>query len=543
MAIDSSDTPWPVLASALGCRLTAFQCRMLLALQRGPRVAVKTGHGIGKGYAASVAILLFELANVEEGALTVVTAPTGRQAGAIIWSELMSRTRELCEGRTSPGLPRSPDLEINEHVLKIGGRRAAMHYTAPPAQATAFQGIHAPCILVVVDEAAGVDRRIFEAASTLGTGAGSKQLVLGNPTNPGEFERMFERGSGWEALSCSCFEHPNVRLDRNVVPGAVSREWIDSRWARHGDRSGPVQWPPGELPRDLRRWPDWARLSAHDDPFWQGRVLSVFPTEGPDTLVTAAVFRAVASLSFPADSGRRTTLGVDIARFGRDLTVLCACRGRDVVHMEDHARTSGPQVVRLVVAAARRLGVDPRDVRIDATGIGGMGVGDWLPGAPGLTEAERELWAQCEAVEFGGRAREPDRFVDRRAEILYGLRQRFEDRSMGLGSLDARWTDVLDGELRGLSYGYRGSRIAIEAKEQYRKRTGHSPDHAEALALAAEPSRLGSTAAADVRPDELLADAGIGVVGCRPSRGGWRTDDEDLLEEEAERRLSEAGWG
>ena len=106
------------------------------------RVAVKSGNGLGKGFAAAAAILWFLYCH--EPAIVLSTAPTFRQVRHVLWREvhriyhrarydlggtLLDTRLELAEGRFALGLSADSGDE--------------------------FQGFHSPNMLIVVDDGGG----------------------------------------------------------------------------------------------------------------------------------------------------------------------------------------------------------------------------------------------------------------------------------------------------------------------------------------------------------------------------------------------------
>jgi len=73
------------------------------------------------------------------------------------------------------------------------------------------------------------------------------------------------------------------------------------------------------------------------------------------------------------------TMAVDVARFGRDRTVLTVCHGLQIIHVEVHDHTDMPEVARLVNDAAKRFQVPRHRIVVDEGGVGGGAV-DLLPG-------------------------------------------------------------------------------------------------------------------------------------------------------------------
>ena len=76
----------------------------------------------------------------------------------------------------------------------------------------AFQGIHARYVLVIIDEAGGVPKSIFDAVDALATNIDARVVAVGNPDDPGShFAAICKPGSGWHVETISAFDTPAER--------------------------------------------------------------------------------------------------------------------------------------------------------------------------------------------------------------------------------------------------------------------------------------------------------------------------------------------
>ena len=154
----------------LGMRLAAAQREILrhMSVPRA-RLAVRTGHGVGKTYAAAALVLAFGATH--PGCRVVTTAPSWLQVRDLLWAEmnaLFRRARVPLGGRIS-----STRWQIAEDRFAVG---------LSTDETERFQGRHAPHVLVVFDEASGVRPALWDAAEGLMAGADGRWLVIGNPT-------------------------------------------------------------------------------------------------------------------------------------------------------------------------------------------------------------------------------------------------------------------------------------------------------------------------------------------------------------------------
>jgi hypothetical protein len=108
----------------------------------------------------------------------------------------------------------------------------------------AFAGIHARRVLLIVDEASGVDEKIYEAGEGFLTGTGARVLLIGNPTKPsGQFYRAFtSERADWNTLHISAPQSPNFTgeaalMDPDVASRIVTQAWVEDKKRRWGEES------------------------------------------------------------------------------------------------------------------------------------------------------------------------------------------------------------------------------------------------------------------------------------------------------------------
>jgi hypothetical protein len=175
--------------------------------------------------------------------------------------------------------------------------------------------------------------------------------------------------------------------------------------------------------------------------------------------------------------GLPVALGVDVARFGSDATVFFRRAG---------LAAFPPLVMRGLdnMAVADRLISHVHEHKPDAVFIdAGQG--------QGIIDRVRMLGLRVVEVPFGGRPMAENKFLNRRAEMWYALREWL----LAGGAIpdDSR----LISELSAPVYSFNAAgKIQLEPKEKIVERLGFSPDLADALAL---------TFAAPVRPAMMNA--------------------------------------
>lgn len=162
-------------------------------------------------------------------------------------------------------------------------------------------------------------------------------------------------------------------------------------------------------------------------------------------------------------------IGVDVARFGDDKTAICFRRGRVVEKFLVFEKLDVVQVAHQVSGII--VADKPQKVCIDIGGCG-AGVYDVLV-SNGFAEV-------LVAVNFGQKAENPERYVNRRAEMWDRVREWLKaDVGVRLPKIDGIVEDLTAPMKVYDSIG----RLQLEAKSEIKKRIGHSTDIGDALAL------------------------------------------------------------
>ena len=252
----------------LGSSLFDYQKDIINAVFKYPRVTVRSGHSIGKTVLAANVMLSFLY--LHKDSIVISTAPTARQVTKVTWKELRrayNRGNNLyIEELGGKLLPKSPELYLSDDWFAIGLS------TDDPDR---FQGFHAEDLLVVVDEAAGVDEEIFEAIEGVLTSINCHLLLIGNPTNTsGTFYDSFQE-NGWKTFNISAFDTPNL-----TTFGITQSDFLETDWETKLISKIPYPFlvtPQWCYDKFLRWGPDSA--------IYHSRVLGNFPPEGSTILI------------------------------------------------------------------------------------------------------------------------------------------------------------------------------------------------------------------------------------------------------------------
>lgn len=372
------------------------------------------------------------------------TAPTGPQVKAILWREI----GKLHKVAGLPGRTNLTEWYIGDEIVAYG--RKPSEYNPD-----GFQGIHAEYVLVVLDEACGIPKPLWDAASSLTSNDASRTLAIGNPDNPhSEFARICKTNSGWSVIHIGAFDTPNFTNEKVNRKTKVSL--ITPRWAESKARS-------------------WGEKSA----LYTSKVLGEFPTDAEKGVVPWSWAVGCRLLQLPAEGTR--CAGLDVGG-GGDLTVLRERIGGRVGRVRQW-QESDPMVVCGEIALQLQEW-DTQRLIVDVLGIG-WGLAGRLKELSSKHNRRGDTAHSAEVVGFSAseKSTQPKRFVNKRSELWWEVgRELSRLRGWDLEEVD---DDTL-AELTEPEYKIVDShgKIQVEARDQIVKKLGRSPDRATALLMA-----------------------------------------------------------
>jgi hypothetical protein len=411
----------------------------LLTINEAIRLARTSGHGIGKS--ALVAWIVLWAISTFEDTKGVVTANTENQLKTKTWAEVakwhrLFIGRELFEFAATALYSKDP---LHEKTWRIDMVPWSERNTE------AFAGLHNSYkrILIIIDEASAVPDVIWEVIEGALTDLGTEIIfcVFGNPTrNKGRFRECFSGGK---------FAHrwKSAAIDSRTVPGT-----------------------------NLSLFTQWVDDYGEDSDFVRVRVRGVFPRQDAVSFISYEVATNASVREPPDRTNEPVILGVDVARFGDDASVIYPRAGRDGRSrpIEIFYKMDTMALAAKVVAAANRYKAGA--VMIDGGGVGG-----------GVVDRCRQLGLNVFEVDFGSGpdGTNPDdtgtKYFNKRAEIWGALRSWLEGGSIA-AEMPGTEVTLID-ELTGPTYSMSGKEeIQLESKKDMRRRGVASPNVADALA-------------------------------------------------------------
>lgn len=398
--------------------------------------ATASGRGIGKSSLVSWLILWNMSCNL--GSTTIVAANTEAQLKSRTWAELgkwhtLAINSHWFDRDTMQLRPAGWYRDALARDLKIDqGYYYAQAQLWTEENPDAFAGAHNMAgILVIFDEASGIPQPIFNVTEGFFTEPVLHRywFCFSNPRrNQGAFFELFHKLRNWWHTR---------NIDSRTVEGtdqAVYQKIID----QHGEDS------------------DEARVE----------VRGLFPSQGDKQFVSRALVAGAQERPVAQDAFAPLAMGVDVARFGDDQSVIYFRHGRDARSMPP-VKFKGLDTVQLVARVAELADRHrPEGIFVDGAGVGG-----------GVVDQLRARGYRVFDVQAGAKADDDQKYQNKRVELWSRLREWLQ-----IGSIVA--DPQLADDLLAPEYDFdNAGRVRLETKEKMKGRGLASPDVADALAL------------------------------------------------------------
>jgi hypothetical protein len=404
----------------------------LMTPNRAIRLAISSGHGIGKSACCSWVCLW-----------ALMTAPDTR--GIITASSesmLMTRLRaeirlwfRRCRGAEHFSMS-ATSLTSSDPNHEQTWRIDLLPWNANRPEA--FAGLHVGSgrrLLLIYDEASAIEEPIWQTCEAIATDADAEiiWLACGNPLHPvGHFRDCFDK-------------YRDTWKTRHISSLSVSFT-------------------------NKAEFERWGRDYGIDSDFYRTRVLGEFPKVGSDQFISPEAVQQAMDRELDPSHHDQLCIGIDIARFGSDESVIFPRRGRD-------CRSIPPQTFRGLpldqledrVVAFMNAHPDCRQIFCDGTGLGG-----------GLVDHLIRRGYHVTDVQFAGKATEQIdgvAYANQRAHIWGALRHHLRYLCLPANN------QALKEQLTAPEYSFdKSGAILLEPKDAMRRRGVPSPDLADALA-------------------------------------------------------------
>lgn len=354
----------------------------LLTPDQAIQEAVASGHGIGKS--ALVAWIILWAFSTFPDTRGVVTANTETQLKTKTWAELgrwynLFIARDFFSLTATALLAKDPSRERTWRIDQVPWSEK---------NTEAFAGLHnkGKRLLLIMDEGSAIPDIIYEVAEGALTDSNTQIIwcVFGNPTrNSGRFRELFPGGrfnAGWKTYR------------------------IDSRNVEITNKS---------------RIAMWLAAYGEDSDFFRIRVRGEFPRVGKMEFFSASEIDEAMSREVTSSLTDPLALGVDVARFGSNNSVIFFRKGRDArtIERRSYSGIATTELATRVLDAYNEY--RPNGIFIDGGGVGG-----------GVVDNVRQMQLHCFEVQFGGKddvggatwGIQGERYANKRAAMYGALR-------------------------------------------------------------------------------------------------------------------------
>jgi len=408
-------------------------CRALLKFKR---VAVYSCTGSGKSYLCSNLLPFF--LQTKENSISVVVGANYKQTIRSVW-------RSVCTMYTKARIPLLGEPDSTKWVI---GRGQWYSEVLSARRIESLQGLHAPYILQVAEEASGCDEMVFDAFDGNSTSANCYQLYIGNPLRP--------QGRFYETLYDPTFYKVNISIfDTPLFSGEIDEipEPYKSRLK--------LLLPNEEYVKNAEI--KYGKGSA----FWKAKVLGQFPMEDDYSLFNINDIEYAFENEDVERDGEKI-LTVDCARFGGDESVFCSFIGFYNDEMVTIKKNDTMAIVGQIVNMDKENEYDY--IVIDETGLG-VGVVDRLI----------ELgFTNVIGVNFSENAFDEETYSNIGTEMFFNLAKALKDKKVRLVG-----SDKLKKQLMAFFYTFdsRGKFRICDMQTLKKQILKESPDRAVACAL------------------------------------------------------------
>lgn len=422
-----------------------WQEKVLNDLSDFPRVSVRSGQGVGKTALEAGAILWF--LTCRPYAKVIATAPTMKQLYDVLWAEVAkwlnnSLIKDL--------------LKWTKTKIYMVGDSERWFATARTAtKPENMQGFHEDHMLIVVDEASGVSNPIMEAILGTLSGFDNKLLLCGNPNN---IEGVFYDSHTTDRDKWRCHKVSSYDSKR------TNKENIEMIISKYGEDS------------------DVSRV----------RIYGEFPKGSLDSFISLEIVEFAKDITIEKETLSHINvghIGVDVARFGDDSTILFPRIGAKALTFKRYSKQDTMQTTGRVIELAKQLMTDyPRldkvIIKVDDTGVGG-----------GVTDRLKEV-VKDDRLPFdvipvnNGESSTDDYYANKGTQIWGDIKELLEQNiSNSVNGMDPAIelpdSPNLIKELSTRKFKMTSNgKIRLESKDDMKKRGVGSPDIADALTLA-----------------------------------------------------------
>lgn len=429
---------------------------LLMWASRSPehqRISLQACAGPGKSCVLAWAGLWFLAVHGEKGEHPngLVTSVTQDNLKANLWKEYAkwrAASPFLCEAFTFT----SNRIAARDHQdTWLVEARSWPKSGDADAQGATFSGLHGKYVFAQADESGIIPSTILRAAEqALSRCLVGKLMQAGNPISlDGMLHEAASRlRSQWHVI-------------RVTGDPASPQAWLHDAQLEPAVRERAIKWATQQID-----------TYGRDNPWVKSYILGEFPPKSINALFELEDIERAMKLKLRGDEYEwaQKRLGVDVARFGDDRTVIFPRQGMYAYRPRELRNMRTTDIAAVVMEVERNLIKKPGSAEVvtfvDDTGHWGHGVIDNL-----LTAGRSAI-----PVVYSDKSHNP-RYYNRKAEMYFGLSDWLQGGKVRLPNVPA----LLE-ELVAITYTFSQGRILISDKDIVKLALGRSPDLADALA-------------------------------------------------------------
>jgi hypothetical protein len=432
----------PVLfvREVLGAKPDEWQEDFLRAYGRGERrISMRACHGPGKTCAIAWAVVHQQVCRFPQK--TVATAPTRGQLFDALFAEVMTWFTKLPEVIQQLYTTKSDRIELTAAPDESFFSARTARRESPEA----LQGVHCDpgYVLLVVDEASGVEEAIFEAAVGSMSQANATSIMASNPTK-----------------TSGTFFESQTKLKKQDDTDRRPGTWLCFHIGAHNS--------PRVTPDFIS---DVAARYGEDSNQYRVRVLGEFPKSDEDTVVPFHLVESARERDIEVPPEARRVWTVDVARFGADISVIMERTQRSAEWAKPFKGLDTMQLTGRIKQMWDEAMPDdrPYEILVDVIGLGA-----------GVVDRLKELGLPVRGINVSESASMSEAYINLRAELWFKAREWLEERQ---GRINPALHDLC-AELVVPRYEYTSNgKIKVESKDSMKKRGHKSPNFADAFVL------------------------------------------------------------
>lgn len=274
--------------------------------------------------------------------------------------------------------------------------------------------------------------------------------------------------------NCSCGIYTGGLIPKMLMTCNPAKNWMYSLFYK--------PWKDGTLPANMKFIPALARDNKHIQATYLENLNALTGTNRERLLNgsweyetndwTMIDFDAIQRIFGNKVKDGQWMITADIARQGRDKTVVCVWNGLNAVKFYTLDKNTIPEAVDLIKKAMKEWGVHEHNCWIDQDGVGG-GVVDSLPDSNGIVNNAPAIFVDACKENFG----------NLKSQLYYWLSEYVNKGMISICINDDRdkiseeleWCRRKDGDNDGKYY--------VLPKQTIKENLGRSPDHLDVLAF------------------------------------------------------------